>query len=507
MSPDAEAVRFSVTETPVTRPEPARSDAGAEEPQSGPSWGRTLRRIAGVMAPMAILAAPVLVIGLCFWPGHMNADTLYQIQQAISGDVNNRHAPLLVALWSVGWDLGMGPGWILVGQTVCFMAGAYLILRAIFGRIAAALVAAAIALSPPVFGMLALVGRDIWFTAFLLLAFGFLVRATQRPWPVRGRWLAAAAAAAWLALAARQNAAVSVVIVCVGIAGLLVARRRGNRGDLGDAPAEHGRPLRTAITATAAGVALTAVLVLTQVAASAAIGVRDVQPEQYLFIYDVAAISVREDENLLPADVMPIRDPRVLEQRFSVDVVNTLILTVPPLVATPLGGRKTAEVRDAWREGILDHPGDYLDARWDLFWRQVALTRKPVFIYHPVIDDSPLDFSLANPGLDRRARDYVEAFADPVLDGGIVHRVWIYLLLALAAAVVLLRRRAPVVLRCVGALGLAALTYQIGLFFLAMGVQYRLENPSVVIGLLCAAVLLRLAASEVQRRRSLARTS
>jgi len=96
---------------------------------------------------------------------------------------------------------------------------------------------------------------------------------------------------------------------------------------------------------------------------------------------------------------------------------------------------------------------------------------------------------------------------DPVLDGGIVHRVWIYLLLALAAAVVLLRRRAPVVLRCVGALGLAALTYQIGLFFLAMGVQYRLENPSVVIGLLCAAVLLRLAASEVQRRRSLARTS
>jgi len=127
-----------------------------------------------------------------------------------------------------------------------------------------------------------------------------------------------------------------------------------------------------------------------------------------------------------------------------------------------------------------------------------SVTETPVTRPEPARSDA---------GAEDRARDYVEAFAAPVLDGGIVHRVWIYLLLALAAAVVLLRRRAPVVLRCVGALGLAALTYQIGLFFLAMGVQYRLENPSVVIGLLCAAVLLRLAASEVQRRRSLARTS
>ena len=61
--------------------------------------------------------------------------------------------------------------------------------------------------------------------------------------------------------------------------------------------------------------------------------------------------------------------------------------------------------------------------------------------------------------------------------------VWIYLLITLMGSLVLLRRWRDPGLLILGALALSSLTYQVGLF-LSMGIGYRLEMPSVVIGLL-----------------------
>src|SRR4051794_33730396 len=70
-----------------------------------------------------MLLVPVVLVSLSFWPGHMNADTLTQIDQVRNGQYTNQHASLLLRLWAPFWDLGVGPGMVLTGQVIVFVAG------------------------------------------------------------------------------------------------------------------------------------------------------------------------------------------------------------------------------------------------------------------------------------------------------------------------------------------------------------------------------------------------
>jgi len=170
----------------------------------------------------AVLLLGALAIFLAFWPGRISIDSLGEITEAATAHFSNRGAPLLLALWSPFWDLGFGPGAVLLASVVTFLIGAYLVLRAAFRPLGAAVVAVAIALSPPVFGNLGAMQRDTWFIALLVLAFGLVVRAAQRPWPVRGRYLALALLAALLTPPTRQNAPAAAALACVAISGLLL---------------------------------------------------------------------------------------------------------------------------------------------------------------------------------------------------------------------------------------------------------------------------------------------
>ena len=58
------------------------------------------------------------------------------------------------------------------------------------------------------------------------------------------------------------------------------------------------------MAATVAGIALTIVMMGTQWVGNALLNVHDVNPEQYLLIYDLAALSERERENLFPPEAM-----------------------------------------------------------------------------------------------------------------------------------------------------------------------------------------------------------
>ena len=449
-------------------------------------------------AAAAVLLVPVVLVAASFWPGHMSGDTLAQIDQVISGDYTNQHAPILMAIWHPFYELGFGPGWVLTLQLLTLMAACYLILRAAFEPLGAAIVATLIALSPPVFGMLGYLSRDVWFTALLLLAFGLVVRASQRAGRERLVWLGLAVAASWLCLAARQNAAPAIVLALVMGVGVWMATRSRPAAEPGDGR-RRGR-LRGVVVAVVAGFALTVGLMGTQVATTAAIGVRDVNPEQYLFLYDVLAVSHEEQENLFPRDVMPQRGTQVIDTYWNVDAVNPLIFSPDPPVKTPLSDPQVESLTDEWRDLLTEHPLDYLDERLDLWIRQLAITRKANFIYHPVVDPNSFGFVVRFPELNKEAKEYVESFAVvPTLDGGIVHAVWIYMLLCLAAAVVFLRRGRSPALVCIGALGLSSLTFQVGLFLGAMGTQYRFQISVVVAGLLCAAILLRFA---YERRRA-----
>jgi hypothetical protein len=446
----------------------------------------------GHILPAAIVLLPVFLTVLVFWPGHMSADTLDEAFQASTGKINNQHAALLVWGWHVLWPLGVGPGWLLFGQVFCFVVGMYLILRAAFKPIPAAVIAALIQLSPPIFGLTAWVGRDMWFLSFLTLTFGLLVRTIQRPWPARGWWLAATMVLSWLTLAARPNASSAVIVVLVPVAAMLLDRR-------GKLLPDRRRVVRGGMYFVA-GLALTVAMVLSQTALSLAIGVKSGHPEQYTMIYDLSALSVKQHKDLFPASVVPPAKLTSLEQHFNVDDVvgETYVPNAP--VPVPLTNARYKAVRKNWISQVTGHPFGYLKMRAKLFFRQIGVTRRPIWIFHPVIDPNTFGYRTKFPALDDAADDYVTAFAHPNLDGTVIHRAWIYLIFAVIGVFVLLRRKREAALMAVGGLALAALLIQVGYFFGAMGTQFRFEHGPIAFCMITIAVLARLAVTRLRRR-------
>jgi hypothetical protein len=449
-----------------------------------------------------LLALPVVVVFACFAPGHMGIDSFSQIGEVDKGAFTNRHATLLLALWYPLFHLGLGPAFVLAVQIAVFALGSYLVLRPAFGRVAAAAVVLGICLWPPVFGMLGSVGRDTWFAALMVATYGLLVRSAEREWPARGRWLVLATIALWLAIASRQNAFVAMIPAAVMLAAMTLTRVRETRdGGRGGA--------RPRLAALVAGLALVGGILVSQLAGTLAMRADDVDPEQYLYIYDLAALSERDGVNRFPAAVVE-GDVEPIERGFYPDSMVDLVYYQPPVVAAPLDEARMRSLRDAWLDRIGSDPGGYLAVRADLFGRQLALTRSARNVLIPELIANEYGYEILLGGPHDAALDYLDLFTEPhpesfffaSTDGDVLYTVWVYLLAAAAAAAYLLRRGVAAELRVVGALALGALTLQIGLFFLAMGTEYRFEFPAVAASGLAAAVAIRVAL----RSRTSART-
>lgn len=445
-----------------------------------PNAHATTRQRRTAAATAALLSLPVIAISLCFWPGHMTVDTLAQIQELSSGFYSNWSAPLLLAIWHPFWQIGIGTGWVLTAQIAAVTVGGYMALHQLLKPLWAALAMALVAFSPPVVGMLGFVGRDVWYTAALILGFAAAVRSSHCSGQRRLRWLFAGLVAAWAALAARQNAVFGVVVLAAALVALSPVQFPG---------VADGRTWRRALSWAAGGVLVTLALMATQFGMSRAVNVIDVHPTQYTFGYDLAALSEAEHRNLLPANVLPDRSMRPIDRHWSVDTSTTLFW-VPGAPLHLLSSQEEASLADAWRREVTHHPFTYLGVRGRLWLRQVSLTRRPAHIYPPGIPANKRGLHARFSALDDAAKSYIEAFAaDDQLDGGVVHLVVVYLLLALAGTVVFLRNGHPPALVVIGALCLSSLTYQVGLFFGATGVQYRFEFPTVVIGLVALVAL------------------
>jgi hypothetical protein len=402
------------------------------------------------VAPWAVMGLAVVVAGLVFWPGHMNADSLSMIGQADGVyPLNDQHAPVLVWVWERLWPLGLRPGVILLLQVAAFLAGAYLIARAAFGRLGAALVGVAVAVTPPVLGFLGVIGRDTWFLVFLLLSFGFLVLAVRLP-ERRRLGIGAALGFALLCLFSRQNAAAAVIVVGVVVAALILEQRERSSGPVATA----GLAVGLGVVAVVAGLAL-------QFGATKAVGADLANPERILYEYDLRGLAPDDESAQSPGSA--------------------------------------GDVSEAWFDRITGDPLGYLRFRWEEYMRQVGLTSPGIFVFHPGIDENDFGYSIAFPELNDVATEYLGSFTNSYLNSHYLHRAWFYLALALVAAVVCLRAPGPP--RIVGALALSAWTYQVGIFFGGIGTQWRFEYPTAAISLISAAVAAKVLFDRFMYRR------
>ncbi|MTD46242.1 hypothetical protein GKE82_18595 [Conexibacter sp. W3-3-2] len=443
------------------------------------------------LASRSPLIVAWLLACLAFWPSHMSADSFYMLQQA-QGEIpiNDQHAPILLWLWKLVWPLGVGVGWILALQIGTFLVGAYLIARVGFGPLGASLTSSLVMLSPPVLGGMGLLGRDTWYLSLSVLAFGLLALAHRGPEPLRRRSLIGVLVVGFFCLAVRQNALTGVAVAFAIATAMVLGPRLASRG-----------PVMRLVIVSAVGGGLALTLALSQVVIVRAAGVKQNAPEQQLFLFDLALMSEREGRSLIPRSVFRSGDVEVLAAQSTLDGANAMFFGPTAATPVPHDEQQLEDIQEAWRTAILDHPWTYLGVRWDAWLRQLAVTRAPTFIYHPGIDPNTKGYAPTFMTLNRALLDYQKAFtSNEQLDGRWPHRPFVYLLLAMFAAAYLLRRGGAS--SVVGWLAVTAWTYQLGLFVLAMIVNYRYELPAVATGLLCAVVAAKIALDDRRGGRS-----
>jgi hypothetical protein len=426
------------------------------------------------------IALAVVVVG--FFPGYMNFDSLDQIAQA-RGDVplSDRFAPLIDWLWKLLWPVGLRPGLVLVLQVAVFLVGSYLILRSAMRPLAASIATALVAAFPAVLGQLGLLGRDAWFCATLLLGFG-LIALAARPGARPARWpLVLAAIALLLALASRQNAAPAVLCAAGLAAWILLRPRLAGRRPL----ARAGLVLLAGGAATIAGMAIIIVAVR-------AVDPLRVNPDQYLYAYDLGLISINEDKMLLPEDVYPAQDLDAIRATLTYENEIPLISGPGAPLPMPTTPDQVSKLRSAWWHEVRSEPWAYLHQRGRAWARQISLVGPPHVVTQPGVGPNyygyAIEFTRANDVLE----DYLGLFQDDARDGGLLQRTWVYLLLSLGILALLWRRPGPASELAL-AMVAAAWLYQVGLFFGAAAIQYRYEFPAVtliiVAGVLTAAIV------------------
>lgn len=425
----------------------------------------------------ALLVGAVAVIALGFYPGAMNGDSFVVIELARLGVYSTWYSPILVWIWHPFFQLGMGPAWTLLVQLVLFVAGTFALLRRAFRPIAASLVVCVIALSPQLFGQLALIGRNTWFLTLMVPCCACVNEAAWSRGRVRAAWTFATVAFAWLAVDSRPNAVAAVFVPLSLLAGLWLERRVARRWKL-------------IVASLAIGIIGVLAMYETNSLAGHAVGAVDYRSIEQLYDYDLASMSRDDGRNYFPRSVYPGGTVQAIDRLTSTASALNLISGAGHPIAFPLPPAADAALEHRWKHEILAHPGTYIRERLDLMTWELGLGHDELGVYLPGVPPNPYGYSTRFVHANRIADDYENAFLGPLQTGGTLFAPWIYLLVCLAAVIAVALRPTRERL-IIGVLGLAALTYQVGLLFGLMSTNYRYEAPCLALAGIIIALGLR----------------
>lgn len=215
-----------------------------------------------------------LVLMLCslllFWPGIAGYDTIVQYQQALSGQYNDWHPPIMARLWAVLAFTGGGTAPLFLLQMGGYWIGLGLLAQALGSRAAIALLA--LGATPFLLGWLALILKDGQLIGALTLATGLIALYRLRDRPIPAPALAVTILCLIYATLVRANGAFSTVPLAM----LLVPRPR------------HGLARLALMIA-----AIPLILFLGQAINHRLLGAEDSGVSRTQPIYDLAAIAVR----------------------------------------------------------------------------------------------------------------------------------------------------------------------------------------------------------------------
>jgi hypothetical protein len=428
---------------------------------------------------VVVVASLVAVVCIPVWPGIFTVDSLAILRSARIGTISNWYAPLHAWVWGVVDRLG-NPGTVFLLGVSAFVSAVLFMTRQFLSAPAARVVTAVTVLSPPVYGMLGWVGRDIWFATAAVAITGAVWRLQRRSVTPSGRAVLGLVVLAVAAADSRQNGA-PFAVLAVGMAALAVARR---------ALPEARKIVRTAVVLFSIAAFWAGLFVMQRAVIS-----ERTYPQQGLYIADVVAVSLIEHRPQMDEDVFPSQDIESLRDRLGDRDPGNAIYLEPPMVRFGHTSRINELWMGQWRRMILENPGAYLAWRTKLYLRQIGLTRNvltPHFQASDQLEGFASDEVTASFGdlLVARNRILGKTEGKPGW-GSPLHAPAVYIVGSILAITVLARRSGY---RHRGvALVAVLIVMQAVLFFTTPGSEYRLQYYQVVLGIALgsAAVALR----------------
>jgi hypothetical protein len=397
-----------------------------------------------------------------FYPGLMSFDSIYQYRQVV-GDlaIRNYQPPVMVYAWKLGHAL-LGPGAMLIFHQFLYWTGIALIATCIHekNRVRIPLVVV-LGLLPPLWIHSATVWNDVGVTSSFLFAVGCTMLLAR----TGARWAFTCSALALIyGLLAKRSALFAAVplLFCLADAWFSSAPRRGG---------ESGGN-RSRIPILAMGLFTTALLAGWAIGS---LGVERMTKWGTIAVWDLAAVSLREERLLIPRSALNVKDESEaeslarLQDAFEPHLNGTLVRAASLF---PESNKK--ELFDAWLALPLRYPGSYLGHRSTVFlgllgtpWNTMNLP------YQHELHGN--DFGLQLAHADSRFFQQVLAWVEASVKTPF-YKPWLYLGLLLTAVVYALTRRGWT-MNFTGRfplyLGISGLLYLFPLFILAPATDFR----------------------------------
>lgn len=422
-------------------------------------------------APWLAALAGLLLTLLAFWPGYLSWDSAWQWWQARTGELDPAHPPVMVRIWQLSRLVLPDPGGMLLLQASLWWAAMAAFAQALGGgawRRAGTVVF--IGAWPPLLALLPHLWKDLWMMGGFALAVALLAAELRTP---RRSLRIAAVLVLGAGVAFRLNALPAALPLLAW-----VAWRQWS------GPTWRVLAMTAFMTLVVNGVSLVA---------NAAPGARATPVWPVVAMWDIAAVSIAEDQLLFPPDwVEPGLTVADLRRDFSpyVNVPSFASgqLRLPPYREfTP---EQLAALREAWLALPMQHPRAYFAHRIEVAAYLVGLRQEAhpdYLVLQPTVVPLRDNPALAPPS------GALHGWLQPALDAAVdtpLFAAWPCLLASLGLVVFAAWRRAAGD-GLVAATAASAWALALPLFLLAPSSDFRYLGWCVMATLMAAALAVR----------------
>jgi len=442
-----------------------------------------------------ISASPVIALAVLFsvgftyefFPGFMSFDSLQQFRQVLGlQELNDAHPVIMVYLWRLLLGLHNHAGILLAfNQTLYWFSIALFACLAVRHLAARLLLLLVIGLCPPILILSLHLWKDVLMMCCLAIATTTLLGYIRHP---NWAWLIATVLALFFAVAVRVNGFIPAFPLLL-LACYFVAKRFSD----------------TKLQTTGLTIACFFGLCATHIAAMGIVNTK--AEESYglgtLLVWDMVAISLAEEEDLLPKYLQRSTEGSILPTlaaSYSAEANYPSYAVVSPY---PPEAFKKQLVWD-WLKLILAHPEAYLRHRGHVLGVMLGVLNREIYYpYHPGIDQNEFNIEFTNI-TPEELKAHLLRFDQLV--ASLVYRPWVYVLLALTALALssmrlLVKRGSSEANILAATVALSGLTSAASLLVIATAADYRYITWTILAGLLSFVILCADEARKIKKKR------